>query len=255
MQLIAVDIGNSSIKIAADSTGEDDRWTQQLTIRNQEEIEVQLDPEPAFWSICSVNSVRMNSLMDWVECHRPDDKRYVIEESDIELASDVESRSKVGRDRLVAAEMALHLNDQGPVIVVDAGTAVTIDLIDAQNIFQGGVIFPGAVTTLKSLSDSTDALPDLSDRKYLELLTDFQQIIGKSTYPAIVRGVYHTQIGGIQYVVESIQSKLKTRATVFATGGGIFDLQSVLPEQWNFADDLVLQGAKLIGKRLLATRK
>ena len=111
MQLIAVDIGNSSTKIAAEPVKGDERWTDHITIRGKQPIELDLAPKKAVWSICSVNRKRLDLLLSWIETNRPEDKVHEILATDIELASDVESREQVGRDRLVAAEMAVRLND------------------------------------------------------------------------------------------------------------------------------------------------
>ena len=265
MHLIAVDIGNSSIKVAVETLpgsepvvaeNPNDRWAMQSVIRDDDPIHFELTADPAFWSICSVNRQRQNSLEDWIAVHRSGDQIHIIDESEIELESNIESRREAGKDRLLAAWVAVQLNDgKGPVIVIDAGTAVTIDLVDVNTVFQGGVIFPGAEATLESLSDATDALPDLSDRFYLNFLEDFKTIAGKSTYPAIVRGVYHSQIGGIKHIVNRYRRSLKQDVAVYATGGGIFDLQRGLPEDWNFVNDLVLRGATLIGQKLAAETK
>ena len=154
MQLIAVDIGNSSIKfaiehISSDRQGQsgsvDHRWTRQSVIREGQSIHLDLEPEPALWTVCSVNRPSLARLTDWIRNHRINDRVHVIDESEIELVTSIESREQTGRDRLVAAWMAVQLNDgKGPLIVVDAGTAVTVDWIDEQTVFQGGLIFPGA---------------------------------------------------------------------------------------------------------------
>lgn len=265
MHLVAVDIGNSSIKVAVESLPgsvpspvetPNDRWIMESVIRNDEPIHLDLSADPAFWSICSVNHHRQKLLENWITCNRPADQIHTIDESEIGLKSNIESRAQTGIDRLVAAWMAVQLNDgKGPVIVIDAGTAVTIDLVDSQTIFQGGVIFPGVTTTLKSLSDSTDALPDLSQRRFLKFLDNPGAIIGKSTHPAIVRGVYHSQLGGIKHIVNKLRRSLKREPAIYATGGGIFDLPGGLPEDWNLVNDLVLRGATLIGQTLAAESK
>ncbi len=253
MQLIAVDIGNSSIKIAVERSQTDQRWSTISIIRESEPFELDLTVEPAFWSVCSVNQSRDTEFADWIAANRPNDKWHLITDSDVELKSNVESRSQVGRDRLVAAWMAIQLNDgSGPVAVIDAGTAVTVDLVDSNGRFQGGAIFPGAVTTLRNLSDSTDALPDLSNRKYLELLGNVNgEVLGKSTFTAIVKGVHQCQIGGIKHIVDQYQERISETLEVYATGGGITDLQAGLPGSWNIVPDLVLRGAKLIGRKLM----
>ncbi|MGB1928184.1 MAG: type III pantothenate kinase [Mariniblastus sp.] len=257
MRLIAVDIGNSSIKIAVDSPDMTDNWQTQLTLNcdsdlNQELQQLPLNNGSFFWSISSVHQKKELTLLDWIERHRPSDRSYLIEESDVDLLSNIESRQLLGRDRLISAWMAWQLNHtQGPVIVVDAGTAVTIDWVDSQGIFQGGVIFPGAESNFKRLNASTDALPDLGLNSGKSLSSQgFDSVIGKSTSDAIQKGVYHSQKYAILEIVKQM-AKISTEPPVtFATGGGLKYFSEQLHQDWRYIPDLVLQGARAIGKKL-----
>lgn len=257
MRLIAVDIGNSSIKIAIDSPDMTDNWETQLAVNaetlNQKLSELPLKNDVFFWSVSSVHRQKESKLIDWVKQHRPSDHLHLIDESDVALPTNIESRELLGRDRLISAWMAWQLNNTGgPVIIVDAGTAVTIDWVDPQGIFQGGVIFPGAESNFKRLSAFTDALPDLG------VITDnmapaqvFDSIIGKSTTDAIRKGVYHSQKHAIREIVNQM-SKLSTqKASTFVTGGGLKDVSEQLNQNWHYVPDLVLQGARAIGKNLI----
>ncbi len=258
MQLIAADIGNSSIKIAIEHAADDDRWCLETIFRGDEPLDLDLDSldvgsEPAFWCASSVNQARQQRLTDWIQTHRPDDRFHAIESDEVELETDVESRLQLGRDRLIGAWMAVQLNDQsGPVVVIDAGTAVTIDLIDSNLVFQGGVIFPGAESNFRRLAEYTHALPDLGrENRPNASRGPFSNVIGKSTNDAIIKGVYQSQISAIRSITEQMASCSAPRATVFATGGGISDISNDLPQSWDFVPDLVLRGARSIGRNLL----
>lgn len=257
MQLIAVDIGNSSTKIAFVNPGNHERWSYQTEFRSQQPVEDDVFDQlttPAFWSVSSVNTNGQNKLRQWIAQNRSEDRFREIEEFDVPLKSDVESRIKLGRDRLVAAWMAVQLNHQsGPVIIVDAGTATTIDLIDENLVFQGGHIFPGAESNFRQLADNTSALPDLSMEKREGRFSNLKfGAIGKSTSSAILQGVYQAQIGSIRGIVEAISSNQIEQPTVFTTGGGIKDISDFLPDNWRNVPDLVLLGAKAIGQKLIA---
>lgn len=254
MQLIAADIGNSSTKIAVEYSGDDDRWSTSLVFRGNQEFGDDFQPldskTPAFWSISNVNAERLSQLANWVAAHRPDDRFHVIAPSEVPLKSDIESRDQLGIDRLIAAWMATVLNDQsGPLIVVDAGTAVTIDYVDANEVFRGGVIFPGAGSNFRQLSNDTDALPNLERSKRVAMAR--KKIIGRSTHEAIIQGVFQSQIAAIQGIVARMAKISKQTTSVYVTGGGIADIIDRLPEDWNDVPDLVLQGAKTIGARLV----
>ena len=257
MRLIAVDIGNSSIKIAVDNPDMTDHWQTQLTLNSEINLSQKLQSLPfqndsCFWAISSVHQQKERKLMDWVKRHRPNDRLHLIEECDVPLPSNIESRKLLGRDRLISAWMSLQLNNlRGPIIIVDAGTAVTIDWVDPQGIFQGGVIFPGAESNFKRLNAFTDALPDLGmsagDSAPGQV---FDSIIGKSTADAIRKGVYHSQWHAIREIVNQM-SELSTETTsTFATGGGFKNVIEQLNQDWRYIPDLVLQGARAIGKKL-----
>jgi len=254
MQLIAVDIGNSSTKIAVQDLDEDRdvRWYDQFTYRDGEQIDLQLTEVPAFWSICSVSISRLEALEKWIQANRPNDRVHQIADADVPLDSNIDSRSGAGRDRLVAAWMASQLAE-GPVVVVDAGTAVTIDFVDSKKVFQGGVIFPGAAACLKQISESAPALPDLSQRKFTASIDEVLKArIGKSTEPAIIGGVYQSQIAAITRIATDMAAESESKCEIYATGGGVNDIHDFLPENWNYVPDLVLRGAKSIGQRLMA---
>lgn len=264
MQLIAADIGNSSTKIAVEHTGDGDRWCMETIIRGDERFCLDLfafesDHEPAFWAASSVNRDRQKRLEDWIRKHRPEDQFHAIEADEINLESNVASRCQLGRDRLIAAWMAVELNDRaGPLIVVDAGTAVTIDLIDKALVFQGGFIFAGIDSNFRQLARGTAALPDLSGRNRTEPMTKMSlRSIGKSTEAAVHQGVYLSQVEAIRGVVkrlaktQAVQNGKQHQPSVYATGGGLQEISNCLPEDWNYVPDLVLRGARTIGHGLL----
>ena len=150
MQLIAVDIGNSWTKLAVQQSPDEQGWSVEASFDNAipfsgdalSAAKVSLDSAEAFWAVSSVNSVRAQQINAWLKEHRPQDHFHIISATDVAIESNVESRDAVGRDRLVAAAMALELNSNtGPVIVVDAGTAVTVDTVDQSGVFQGCLLY------------------------------------------------------------------------------------------------------------------
>ncbi len=260
MQLIAADIGNSSTKVAIDHAASDSRWCMESIFRNDEQLDFDMSAldvsnEPAFWSVSSVNRTREKSLEMWINEHRPNDRFHLISPDDVGLKTDVESRTKLGRDRLIEAWMAVKLNDNAdPVIIIDAGTAVTVDYVDHNSVFQGGVIFPGADSNFRMLGEYTDALPDLSGYLREKENAAVGSVIGKSTTEAILAGVYHAQAGAIVGIVNEMIYGSVSCPVVFATGGGIADIKQFLPDYWNYVPDLVLRGAREIGRLLMEDR-
>lgn len=277
MQLVAADIGNSSIRIAVEHGAHDERWSMETIIRGDETEAVNLsgfdiDREPALWAVSSVNKLRQQKLAEWVQQNRPHDRFHVIAADEVDLETDVVCRERLGRDRLIAAWQAVQLNESAPVIVIDAGTAVTIDLVDDEQIFQGGLIFPGARASLDSLARQTDALPDLANRRIDSIEVchapdssgsannpgerdrrrskSRNKFVGKSTESAILLGVRHSQVSTIRAAVTGMAHRLGQTPAIFLTGGGIEELIDALPDSWEYVPDLVLQGALNIGREI-----
>ena len=252
MILIAADVGNSATRIVIDRPVDLSTPSQPIKLHGNQLISLDLPDRPAFWSICSVNSLGCKQLCNWIAEYRPQDQVHEISESDIPIRSNVDCRATMGRDRLVAAWQACCLFDkQQPIVVVDAGTAVTIDWIDVNRVFQGGAIFPGAAASLRVLSLETSALPDLSLQLQDIVIKEIMaEAIGRNTQMAILRGVFQSQLASMKRIVESICSSHHDHCNVIATGGGVLRLAEFLPDDWNIVPDLVLQGAMGIGRIL-----
>ncbi len=117
-----------------------------------------------------------------------------------------------GTDRLLNA-LAAWESVQQACIIVDAGTAVTVDFIDGEGTFHGGAIAPGAAMQLAALHQHTDALPDIEFAKPLE------GQYGKSTSQAMLQGVYHGIRGMVWRLVEKYAEAYGAYPMVIATGG------------------------------------
>ncbi|HWL08177.1 MAG TPA: type III pantothenate kinase [Planctomicrobium sp.] len=137
------------------------------------------------------------------------------------LKVDVDFPERVGIDRLLNAVAAniLRAPDQ-PTITVGAGTAVTVDLIDATGTFRGGAILPGILLGAKSLHTETTTLPHVN---VWELLKQAPSVIGKNTDAAIASGLYWGHLGAIRELVTRLREHVKNDSSVepllLLTGG------------------------------------
>lgn len=142
---------------------------------------------------------------------------------------------RTGVDRLLCAAAAFTTLKQA-CVVIDAGTAITIDFVDGEGTFHGGVIAPGAQMQLNSLHAHTDALPQVS----FALPTN--EPFGRNTEQAMLQGVFFGIRGLVQRMIERYATELGTFPLVVATGG---DAQLILNHE-DFVDrivpDLVLMG-------------
>lgn len=91
----------------------------------------------------------------------------------------------LGMDRVAAAAGAVKLLGQGPAMIVDAGTCITIDLVDGQNCYLGGAILPGIQMRLEALSHFTQHLPRV---RLSTLSWDKPALLGASTESSILCG-------------------------------------------------------------------
>lgn len=117
---------------------------------------------------------------------------------------------EVGADRIVNALAAAETYG-GPSIVVDFGTATTIDLIDAKGRYLGGAIAPGVELSLDALRRKSALL------RSVELAAP-RSVVGKNTAEAIQSGVIYGFAGQIDGIVGRMSRELDQDATVIATG-------------------------------------
>ncbi|MGQ0553714.1 MAG: type III pantothenate kinase [Planctomycetota bacterium] len=119
-----------------------------------------------------------------------------------------------GADR-VANALAVS---PGPAVIVDAGTAVTVDVVDKEGRFRGGFIAAGPTALSRGLATATALLPELEPRLTRDLLP------GTNTRDALSGGVGGMILGGVDRLVQRALDFLRAEPgvlnpKVFATGG------------------------------------
>lgn len=252
MQVMVADVGNSSIKLMRASLDCKHRsivplWTHCLTmgpdVNEDGELKDWVPEEsssPALpWYVSSVSKPNEEALRHSATRSGMIKSWNPVLYEHIELELDVERPAATGIDRLLAAQAALHLYGEGrDVIVIDCGTAMTIDVVTRNGVFRGGVILAGPKTSLKALGLMTDALPDLSHDS-LEAPSGF---IGRSTRDALLCGAWLAGLGAIREVVSRFQKELGNGAVVVGTGGGLGPWRQELPESWLIVNNLVIDG-------------
>ena len=119
--------------------------------------------------------------------------------------------SQVGSDRIVAAVAALA-EYEAPLILMDMGTATTIEVVEPNNVYMGGVIFPGVKISLDALTSRAAQLPGISLEKP-------KQVIGKNTIDCMRSGMMYGTAAMIDGIVDRIEEELGHSSTLVATGG------------------------------------
>lgn len=152
----------------------------------------------------------------------------------------------VGHDRLAAAIGAFERLKQA-CVVVDLGTAVTIDFVDGEGTFHGGAILPGLTMMLKSLHQGTAALPELT----YQLPDPGSSAPGNQTDAAIMLGLWGAVRGAVRILTERYAEHYGAYPKVIATGGdlGILEDEELVDER---VPDLQLLGIAAACARALA---
>ncbi len=149
----------------------------------------------------------------------------------------------IGADRLCNAVAAHALTGAG-AIVIDCGTAVTIDCVDAAGTFLGGAILPGFRTAVRALHDGTAQLPEIP-------LEPPATAMGTSTVTNLQSGIVLGTTYAIDGIVRRImeESFANANVPVIVTGGHAAVYRTVTSLETLHEPDLVLIGAAMIGAR------
>ena len=141
---------------------------------------------------------------------------------------------QIGTDRLLAALGAWRRYGRAAV-VVDVGTAITVDSVDGGGVFQGGAILAGPATAAWSLRARTAALPEVAVAGAVEP-------VGRDTEGAIRAGLVYGAAAAIDRLVEEQLKLLPEGAVTVATGGGYGALRRHLRMSAEYVGELVLEG-------------
>ncbi len=145
----------------------------------------------------------------------------------------IENPETLGSDRMVGAYEGYSMV-QGAAIVIDLGTALTVDFISANKEFMGGVIAPGLRACANSLVTNAPLLAGYQ-------LSGEVSLPGKNTGQAIRSGLVYLISGGIEKVVNELK-KLDSSAKIIATGGDFERIKDYLSFEAIFEPDLLANG-------------
>ena len=147
--------------------------------------------------------------------------------------------NSIGPDRLANA-VAARQRFGAPVVVVDFGTAVTFDVVNAAGNYVGGIIAPGLAVMTDYLHEKTALLPKIKIR-------EIKSAVGKSTEEAMLVGAVHGYRGLVRELIAELKRELRVKILpVVATGGYAKLIAAKLPEISAVAPDLTLEGLRLV---------
>jgi type III pantothenate kinase len=216
---VVVDIGNTRIKFGWCIADEITR-TASLPSDDQGAWGVQLATwglsRRLRWAVASVHPERLNQFREWAAA-RGDEVVAIDDWRQLPVRVEVDEPGKVGIDRLLNAVAFRPLLPKGtPGVIIDVGTAITVDLLDERHTFVGGAILPGPRLMFESLHRQTAKLP----------LIDLHQVPnddppGRNTRDAMAAGVMAAVMGGADFLVREYASLCSNPPWVMMTGGAL----------------------------------
>jgi len=217
--LLTADIGNTNVhlglyagpalvavgKFSAEEVAEMDlHWERFLAGRKVDALEGAV--------VCSVNPKIKIPFTHWL-ARRFGARPLVIGETlRLDIALRVDDPAEVGADRVVNAYAAWREYRRGPIVVVDAGTAITWDVVSAAGEYLGGAIAPGFQTAARALSSLTALLPTVR-------VTPVERAIGRNTVDALKGGLYFGLLGLVDALCVQVEKELPAPPIWLATGG------------------------------------
>jgi type III pantothenate kinase len=215
---LVVDIGNSRIKfcrcealglhlpvhgLSADDVEAWDRLANDWGLASSVE-----------WAVASSDPGRRDEFANWATA-RGDRVVAINSRRDIPIQVNVDEPDRVGIDRILNVFAAAGRVKRGhPAIVVDAGSAVTVNLLDESGAFAGGAIFPGLRLMALALHEHTAQLPFVPIDGPLP-----EGPPGKNTDAAIRLGILHAAAGGIDALIRATSTRCSTSPRLILTGG------------------------------------
>ncbi len=209
---LVIDEGNSSTKIGlfdGDTLIATDRYQ---TFGREEAAEI--------FSRYKVENTILSSVVDSDEVLllflRKESRRFILLDQDTPLPIEnlYATPHTLGRDRLAVCVGANFVKHNSNLLVIDAGTAVTYDVVNSKNQYLGGNISPGLSMRAQALHDLTQKLPLVEVKEEVALF-------GTTTETALQSGI----LKGLLYEIEGYVADFSTAypdLSVFLTGGSAF---------------------------------
>ena len=157
-------------------------------------------------------------------------------ETPLPIRLDYKTPQTLGADRVAAACGAWSLHPGEASLIVDAGTCITVDYLDADGVYHGGAIMPGLKMSLQALNTFTAKLP-LVDINNIEKAL----VIGRSTEESIVAGTLGATMLALAGFVAMYKEK-NPALNVLLTGGDAERLTRAGATGWELQPTLTLQG-------------
>ncbi len=177
----------------------------------------------------------------WLKC----EPLFVSVEMDLGITVAYDPPTAVGADRLANAVAGVARFGK-PLIVVDFGTATTLDAVSREGVYVGGAILPGVELMLEALAGRTARLPRIA-------LDEEPHAIGQSTPASLRSGVVLGSVGAIEYLIGLFKQSLGADTRVVATGGLASSFAKRCPSIEAVEPWLTLDGLRILWERVCAS--
>ena len=169
--------------------------------------------------IASVQRAKLGQLLDLLASYPAADRLLppeVLRHDKLPIVVRTDQPEQVGIDRLLNGVSANYLRQpQRPAIIVDMGSAITVDRVEMDGAFVGGAILPGLALSACALHMGTDLLPQI-----LPAATEPQPaVVGKNTTASMAAGLYWGAIGAVREMVRQHRVEGDSPCEWFLTGG------------------------------------
>lgn len=239
-----VDAGNSFIKCLF----LDGEQRSYLRIKNSEyaaEFRSELTKHGSIDSIW-VSNVASEEFSQWLryECSRLEHSEPVFAETPSHccgVSVAYHNPSQFGVDRFLAL-LAAFVQVGRPCIVIDAGTAITIDALDAHGAHLGGVILPGS-------RQMRLCLQGVADRVVLDGEGEID-LFSKNTSDGITTGCYYAASYGVNEIVSLMKSEMGEESVIVMTGGAARRLEKVITHDLLVSEHLVIDGLEIMARQV-----
>ncbi|MCH5151425.1 MAG: type III pantothenate kinase [Clostridiales bacterium] len=246
--IIAVDIGNTNIKIGLfNDTGKlSNSFKMSTDVKRTSDEYVALLLQLLTYNkidVKSINGAIVSSVIPQLDYTFTNVIQYVFGVKPLVvgvgvktgLAIRYENPRELGSDRIITC-VAAEKQYGAPFILVDFGTATTFNVVNEKKEFVGGAITLGLKSTMESLARCTAKLPSVE----LETPT---KATAQSTRKAIQSGVIYGAVGQVKYLIERIKMEMGwEKVTIIATGGMSTMLYDIEPLFNHIDRELSLKG-------------
>jgi type III pantothenate kinase len=244
---VVVDVGNTRIKWGRCSGGRVATTASVLPDSPeswQEQIRAWSLPGNARWVLSGVHPARRDALANWLSSQGAQ-VNVLSKASCLPIQTTLATPERVGIDRLLDGVAAISRRQpEQPVVIVDAGSAVTVDWLDAAGNFCGGAIFPGMRLMAEALHNFTAMLP------LIEIRAPEPPLPGANTLLAMEAGIFWTVVGGVRQIIDRLAPAGSVEPVMFVTGGDGDRLSPFLERPHKLWPEMTLEGVRLAAEQL-----